>query len=84
MAQVTIYLPDDFERELKQRAKRARRSLSSLIAELARAQLRPQAWPPEFEKLFGSWEGDFPIPEDPPPDEVRFEVREAKPPRRKR
>ncbi len=78
MAQVTIYIPDDLELALKQRAKRSGKSLSSVVAELARKELRPAGWG-DFEDLFGSWEGDFPQPEDPPPDEVSFEVREKKP-----
>ena len=85
MAQVTIYIPDDLERELRKRATRTGKSLSSVVVDLARRQLRPGGWPDELVELYGSWEGDFPVPEDPPPDEVAFEVREtARRPRRPR
>jgi hypothetical protein len=76
MAQLTIYLPDDLERALRKRAKRSGQSLSSVVADLARREFRPDGWPSEFEDLFGSWEGELPEPDDPPPDEVAFEVRE--------
>ena len=84
MAQVTIYMPDQLEKELRRRAKRTGRSLSSIVTELARAQLHPQEWPEEFKQLFGSWEGDFPEPDDPPPAEVALEVRGRKPRRPRR
>ena len=85
MAQVTIYIPDDLERELRQRAKRSGRSLSSVVADLARRQLHPVGWPDDFKELSGAWEGILEIPEDAPPEEVAFEVREAsKPVRRPR
>ena len=84
MAQVTVYIPDDLEKELRRQAKRAGRSLSSLVTELARARIRPSSWPEGFAHLFGWWEGAYPEPDDPPPDEVSFEVRETKARRRKR
>jgi len=83
MAQITIYLPDDLARDLRQRAKRSGKSLSSVVAELARLQFRPGAWPDAVKEAFGSWEGAFPEPEDACPDEVTFEVSEA-PARRQR
>ena len=86
VAQVTIYLPDDLARELRRLAKRSGQSLSSVVAGFARRQIRPAAWPDGFESLVGAWEGDLPVPEDPPPDEVSFVVREsrAKPKRPRR
>jgi hypothetical protein len=71
MAQVTIYLPDDVEKKVRQEARRARKSLSSYMAELAAGRVQPgRQWPEGFAELFGSWEGDFPLPADAPPDEV--------------
>jgi hypothetical protein len=71
MAQVTIYLPDDVARDVKARARRAGKSLSAYLTTLARREgsrgARGDDWPKEFWELFGSWEGDFPIPEDRPP-----------------
>ena len=84
MAQVTIYIPDDLESELRREAKRAGRSLSSLVVDLARRQLRPTGWPPGFADMFGAWRGEFEEPADPPPDEVDFVVREPAAKRRRR
>jgi hypothetical protein len=71
MAQVTIYLPDDVARDVRARAKRAGKSLSAYIAALARGERQARSkgdqWPKEFWELYGSWEGDFPIPDDPAP-----------------
>lgn len=69
MAQVTIYLPDDVARDVRARAKRAGMSLSAYITALASREKRTPAeeWPKDFLKLLGSWEGAFPIPDDPPP-----------------
>jgi hypothetical protein len=68
MAQVTIYLPDDLEREAKQRARKAGKSLSAFFAELLARQTRPGKWPREFVALAGTCE--LIVPEDPPPDDV--------------
>jgi hypothetical protein len=71
MAQVTIYLPDEVARDVRARAKRAGKSLSAYITELARGRAQAKGgegeWPQEFWRLFGSWEGPFPLPDDPPP-----------------
>jgi hypothetical protein len=69
MAQVTLYLSDDLEKRLKREARRAKKSLSAFISELALRKLKPEQWPAGFEGLYGSWQGDFPTPEDPPPEE---------------
>lgn len=60
MAQVTIYLPDGVERAVRREAKRARKSVSAYLADLARAKVAPAGWPEGFERLFGSWHGDLP------------------------
>ena len=75
MARITVYIPDDVERELRKRAKRVGGSLSSFVAGLIRSQGLTRGWPDEFIGLFGSWEGSFPVPEDSPPDDVRFVAR---------
>jgi hypothetical protein len=54
---------------LRNDAKRAGRSLSAHIAELASGKTPRRRWPPGFDKLFGSWVGEFPAPEDTPFDE---------------
>lgn len=71
MAQVTIYLPDELEKKVRREAKRARKSLSAYLAELAAGRRAPKkGWPEGFAALFGSWEGDFPQPEDALPGPV--------------
>lgn len=70
MAQLTIYLPEDVEKALRRRARVAKKSLSAYVVDLARGpDKKTTGWPKGFAKLAGSWEGDFPIPDDPPPDE---------------
>lgn len=64
MAQVAIYLPDTVEREVRRAAKRARKSVSAFLTDLARAHARPAAWA----DLYGSWAGELPEIEDRPPE----------------
>lgn len=60
MAQLTFYLPESVEKELRRAAKRAKKSLSAYLAELAGTKLAPQAWPKSFVATFGGWQGKFP------------------------
>lgn len=60
MAQMTLYLPNKLENDLRRGAKRAKKSLSAYVAELANQRLSPKAWPKEFLKTFGRWKGAFP------------------------
>lgn len=60
VAQVTIYLPESVEKAVRREAKRARKSVSAYIADLARAQVSQSTWPDEFGRLYGSWHGKFP------------------------
>ena len=69
MPQVTIYLPDDVESDIRKRAKKAKKSLSAYIAELASKGSKAREWPKGFRDLYGSWEGPFPSIDDPPPEE---------------
>ena len=69
MSQVTIYLPDELAASLRRQARRAGKSLSAYIADLA-GRRPPRAWPPGFEKLYGACRGELPDVEDPPPDEI--------------
>jgi len=71
MGQLTIYLPDDTEKAVKTAARRAKKSVSAYLAQLAQGGGGPEArWPKGYEKVLGSWEGDFPALDDPPPDDV--------------
>jgi len=73
MPQVTIYLPKDIERALRAGARRSGKSLSAYIVQLATGRQRQdkkKGWPKELLDLYGSWEGDFPVPARSPPREV--------------
>ncbi|MCC6332892.1 MAG: hypothetical protein IT380_02765 [Myxococcales bacterium] len=70
MSQVTIYLPDDVERELRAAAKKAGKSFSAYITELAsRRQSRKAGWPKDFRATFGAWEGRLEEPPELEPEE---------------
>jgi hypothetical protein len=60
MAQLTLYIPDALEKELRRAARRAKKSLSAYMVELAGKRLKPGQWPKSFSDTFGSWVGDFP------------------------
>jgi hypothetical protein len=68
VAQVTIYLPDDLERDAKQRARKAGKSLSAFFAELLTRSTRPRKWSKSFIDLYGRC--DLPEIEDAPPEDV--------------
>ena len=70
MAQVTIYLPKDLEARLRRKARRARKSMSSYIADLARHAVSRGRGRGELDRLYGSWKGEFPPIEDRPPVDV--------------
>jgi len=70
MAQVTLYLPDEVASKIKRAAKRSGQSLSAYVTGLAKREVDPARWPTSFQKLYGSWEGDFDIPEPPPLDDI--------------
>lgn len=58
MGQVTIYLDDELEAQLRQRAASLQISKSRWIAQLIAAELANE-WPPEVAALAGAWP-DFP------------------------
>lgn len=70
MAHVTIYLPDAALLRLRKAAKRGGKSLSAFVLDLIEHRQPETKWPREFVALYGSWQGPFPQPDDPPPDEV--------------
>jgi hypothetical protein len=67
---VTIYLPDELADRLRREAKRAGESVSAYIAGLVEKRPSRRRLPPDFEKLYGSWKGEFPEIEDPVPEEI--------------
>ena len=60
MGQITLYIPEELEVTVKREAKKAKISLSAYVVELLRRRLKPKKWSPQFLKICGSWEGDFP------------------------
>ena len=68
MAQLTIYIPDELERKIRERAEHEGKSLSAFVADITRQAVEPDAWSRAFLDLYGSWEGDFLEPDDPPPE----------------
>jgi hypothetical protein len=60
MAQLTLYLPDALEKELRRAARKAKKSLSAYVAELAEKRIKPGTWPKSFAGTYGSWKGKFP------------------------
>lgn len=70
MAQVTLYIPDDVATRIKREAKRSGQSLSAYVTALAKREVAPSQWPAPFLKLYGSWEGEFDIPDELPADDI--------------
>ena len=71
MSQLTIYLPDDLAASLRRDAKRAGKSVSAYVADLATGRRGDKAhWPEGFARLYGACRGELVEPEDPPPDEL--------------
>jgi len=66
---VTLYVPDAVLRKLRADARRAKKSLSAYVAELAAGRSRHRGFPRSFLDLQGSCQGTLVPPEDPPPDE---------------
>lgn len=60
MAQLTLYIPDALEKELRRAARRAKKSLSAYMVELAAKRVKPEKWPKSFTDTYGSWDGQFP------------------------
>lgn len=60
MSQLHFYVPDDVEKQLRARAKKADMPLSRYLAELVKARVgEPEAWPEGyFETVFGGWQGE--------------------------
>jgi len=57
-------------KRLRRDAKRAGKSVSQYVVELATESPRPQRWPRGFVALYGSCEGELPEPDDALPEPV--------------
>lgn len=51
VAQLTIYIPDELELKIRERAQREGKSLSAFVAEIARNAVAPDAWSEAFGRL---------------------------------
>jgi hypothetical protein len=73
MSQLHFYVPEDVEKQLRQRADQANQPLSRFLAELVKREAdQPAQWPEGyFEQVFGKWEGG-PLRREPQGD---FEAR---------
>ena len=60
MAQLNLYVPDELEERIKERAKREGKSVSLFVTDLVRKSVSPRAWTKEFISTFGGWGGEFP------------------------
>jgi hypothetical protein len=69
MAQLTLYVPDALEKQLRRAARKTRKSLSAYVADLARSSVSPSEWPASFLKTYGSSKGDIREPIDLPLEE---------------
>ena len=59
MGQITIYLDNDVEGEMKKAAKSCHLSVSKWIAGLIKEKISTE-WPQDVVNLAGSWKDDFP------------------------
>jgi hypothetical protein len=74
MPQLHFYVSEDVARELRQRARKRRLSLSRYLAETVQANAK-KGWPPGFfQKVMGGWKG---APLERPP---QGELEEREPP----
>jgi macrodomain Ter protein organizer (MatP/YcbG family) len=69
MSQVTIYLPEQVANELRTKARRAQKSVSAYVVELIEKRDRPNQWPKNLGRLYGSCRGTLPKINDLSPDE---------------
>jgi hypothetical protein len=75
MSPITVYLPEPLVRELKERARRARVSVSAYLTALVRRETSPPTWSDTFLASFGGWKGaDIERPE-PLPLERRAKLK---------
>ena len=63
MGQVTIYLPQDTENKIKKAAKSSRLSVSKWVARIIEEKISNE-WSPDFSKLAGCWQDNFPTIEE--------------------
>ena len=63
MGQVTIYLDNEIENQMKTAAKSNHLSVSKWVAKIIKDKVSTQ-WPQDIVNLAGSWKNDFPTLEE--------------------
>lgn len=63
MGQVTIYLDNEIENQMKTAAKTNHLSVSKWVAKIIKDKVSTQ-WPQDIVNLAGSWKNDFPTLEE--------------------
>lgn len=63
MGQITIYLDNEIENQMKTAAKTSRLSVSKWIAKIIKDKISTE-WPQDIVNLAGSWGNDFPTLEE--------------------
>ena len=76
MAQVTIYIPNDLESKIKEKASALNLSISKFISTLLEQKVQNE-WSPSSRKLAGAWDDDFPTLEKIRADQGEDVPREA-------
>lgn len=71
MSQMNVYVPDKIEKEIRKKAKKLGKSISSFLTDiLSRNMELKNAWHPDFfSKILGKWQGDFSVPKRVHPEE---------------
>jgi hypothetical protein len=75
MAQVTIYIPNDLESKIKEKASSLNISISKFISTLLEQKVQNE-WSPSSRKLAGTWD-DFPTLQEIRADQGQDTEREA-------
>ena len=75
MAQVTIYIPNDLESQIKEKASSLNISISKFISTLLEQKVQNE-WSPSSRKLAGAWD-DFPTLQEIRADQGQDVEREA-------
>ena len=60
MGQVTIYLDNEIEKQMKKAAKTSAISVSKWVANIIKEKVLTE-WPQDVINLAGSWKEDFPL-----------------------
>ncbi len=60
MAQLNLYIPDELEEKIREKAQKEGKSISAFVADLVNENISPTEWTKDFVATFGAWEGEFP------------------------